>query len=187
MIDITYNAVEPTYSERVPLIDGVYDLRFVGAKEWQKVEKKNVKVYKKEGDNNFIFNEKGERETEIIPKLTYYTCSLRFEVLNKVDIVDGKEVYNDIYKGNYVFFTLSTHPNCDYLIGNFVSSLGLDSLNLNNIDDNKGKEIRANVVVETYETTKQDKDTGIEYQEEKTAYKIKNFVKKKTLDLELDI
>ena len=119
-------------------------------------------------------DEKGNNITETVQNCEFYNCSVRLE------ITEGQ------YSGRLVFHNLSTHPNMPFSIPAFLYGLGVSELAAGEIQDNvPGKECLIDVITETYTKTVQNKETGLDEEQERQINKVKNFKQLPDQDIEL--
>lgn len=175
-----YEAKEGKNMDFSPIPEGMYKVRVKEISDWEEKNQKNVKVYQKDEDGSYLVDDKGERITETIEDCTFYECNVRFEVI-------GGD-----YAGRLVFHKLTTHPNRDFTIQNFL--YGVDEKELEASDIQKeciGLECEISVYIDEYTKTVQNKETGLDEEVSKKVNRI-SYIKKSTTnptenDEELDL
>lgn len=161
-LDRTYTAKEGGQLNYDPIPEGEYRLKVKDIDPWKAV-KKTIKVIQKDENGNVIQDEKGNNVTET-QECEFYNCTAKLEV------VDGE------YAGRIIFHNLTTHPNMDWNIPNFLYALGLKDLMASQIQTTcKGIECLGNVYIDNYDKIVQNKDTGIDETVKKTVNRIKSF------------
>ena len=86
------------------------------------------------------------------------------------------EIIGGAYDGRIVFHNLTTHPNMDFNIPNFLYGIGLQEIAASEIQEKcKGLVCDIDVFTDKYEKTVQDKDTGLDKIEERFINKVKSF------------
>lgn len=161
-LDKTYTAKEGGQPNFDPIPEGEYHLRVKEIDPW-KATKKNIKVIQKDENGNALQDDKGNNITEMVNNCEFYNC------IAKLEVVDGE------YAGRIIFHNLTTHPNMDWNIPNFLWALGLKDLAASQIQTAcKGKECLGNVIIDNYEKTVQNKETGIDETVIKTVNRIKS-------------
>ena len=158
-----YTAQEGGNMDFSPIPDGVYRARVKEVTPWT-AKTQTIKVYQKGEDGKVLTDEKGNKVTETVPNCTFYNCTV------KMEIIGGS------YDGRIVFHNLTTHPNMDFNIPNFLYGIGLQEIAASEIQEKcKGLVCDIDVFTDKYEKTVQDKDTGLDKVEEKFVNKVKSF------------
>lgn len=161
-LDKTYTAREGGQLNYDPIPDGTYLLRVKEVDPWKETTK-TIKVIQKDENGNAIKDAEGKNLTETIENCKFYNCNVKFEVV-------GGE-----YNGRLIFHNLTTHPNMDWAIPNFLYALGLKDLTASQIQSVcVGKECSGNVYIDTYNKTVQNKETGIDETVERKVNRIKS-------------
>ncbi len=162
-LDRTYTAKEGGQPNYDPIPEGEYKLRVKEVDPWKETIK-TVKVIQRDEKGNAIQDEKGNNITETVPDCKFYNC------VAKLEVVGGE------YDGRIIFHNLTTHPNMDWNIPNFLYALGLKDLMASQIQTScKGKECIGNVYIDSYDKVTQNKDTGIDETVKKKVNRIKSF------------
>lgn len=165
-----YQASEARIGDFSPIPEGKYTVRVKEITEW-KESKKDVKVIIRDEDGKPLLDEKGERVTELQKDCVFYNANVKFE------IVGGE------YEGRMLFHNLTTHPNMDFSISNFLYAIGKSELSAAEIPTECLKAVcEATVIVTTYEKKTVDKDTGLETVEQKPKNEIKYLSKLPEID-----
>lgn len=167
MIDTSLNrnfkAEKGSEGEYNALPEGVYTLIVKEVKPWVE-QKKTVKVIQRDANGEVILDDKGEKLRETIPDCVFYTAQVLLEVH------DGEYAKRRIYHG------LTTHPNMQFIIPNFLHGIGIADCKASEIQSKVvGRLCMANVFIESYIKKTIDKDTGLETSEERLVNKIKSF------------
>lgn len=169
-----YTAKESVAMDYSPIPDGLYRAKVKEVSPWKK-ETKTIKVIQRDENGNALKDEKGNNITETVQNCEFYNCSVRME------ITEGQ------YSGRLVFHNLSTHPNMPFSIPAFLYGLGVSELAAGEIQDNvPGKECLIDVITETYTKTVQNKETGLDEEQEKQINKVKNFKQLPDQDIEIN-
>lgn len=169
-----YTAKESVAMDYSPIPDGLYRAKVKEVSPWKK-ETKTIKVIQRDENGNALKDEKGNNITETVQNCEFYNCSVRME------ITEGQ------YSGRLVFHNLSTHPNMPFSIPAFLYGLGVSELAAGEIQDNvPGKECMIDVVTETYTKTVQNKETGLDEEQERQINKVKNFKQLPDQDIEMN-
>ena len=159
----SYKASDRQVMDFSPIPDGTYNFRVKEISPW-KAETKTIKVYTRDENNRFITNEKGEKVSETIPNVTFYNAMVKLEVI-------GGE-----YEGRIIFHNITTHPNMDWSIANFLDAVGVVECNASDIPTVcKSKLCTGVVETRAYDKKVQDKETGIDKIEKKYVNSIKSF------------
>jgi hypothetical protein len=146
-----------------PLPDGIYRARVKEVTPWE-AKTQNVKVIVKDENGKAVTDEKGEKVRELVPNCTFYNCTV------KLEIVGGA------YDGRIIFHNLTTHPNMDYTIPNFLYGIGLQEVAASEVQEKtKGLLCDIDVYTDNYEKTVQDKETGLDKVEVKYVNRVKSF------------
>ena len=169
-----YTAKESVAMDYSPIPDGLYRAKVKEVSPWKK-ETKTIKVIQRDENGNALKDEKGNNITETVQNCEFYNCSVRME------ITEGQ------YSGRLVFHNLSTHPNMPFSIPAFLYGLGVSELAAGEIQDNvPGKECMIDVITETYTKTVQNKETGLDEEQERQINKVKNFKQLPDQDIEMN-
>lgn len=169
-----YTAKESVAMDYSPIPDGLYRAKVKEVSPWKK-ETKTIKVIQRDENGNALKDEKGNNITETVQNCEFYNCSVRME------ITEGQ------YSGRLVFHNLSTHPNMPFSIPAFLYGLGVSELAAGEIQDNvPGKECMIDVITETYTKTVQNKETGLDEEQERQINKVKNFKQLPDQDTEMN-
>lgn len=162
-LDRKYVAKEGGQPNYDPIPEADYRLRVKDIDPWKAVTK-TVKVIQRDEEGNALQDAKGENITETIPNCEFYNCTAKLEVV-------GGE-----YNGRIIFHNLTTHPNMDWNIPNFLYALGLKDLMASQIQTAcKGMECIGHVYIDTYDKVIQNRETGIDETVKKTVNRIKSF------------
>lgn len=169
-----YTAKESVAMDYSPIPDGLYRAKVKEVSPWKK-ETKTIKVIQRDENGNALKDEKGNNITDTVQNCEFYNCSVRME------ITEGQ------YSGRLVFHNLSTHPNMPFSIPAFLYGLGVSELAAGEIQDNvPGKECMIDVITETYTKTVQNKETGLDEEQERQINKVKNFKQLPDQDTEMN-
>lgn len=169
-----YTAKESVAMDYSPIPDGLYRAKVKEVSPWKK-ETKTIKVIQRDENGNALKDEKGNNITETVQNCEFYNCSVRME------ITEGQ------YSGRLVFHNLSTHPNTPFSIPAFLYGLGVSELAAGEIQDNvPGKECMIDVITETYTKTVQNKETGLDEEQDRQINKVKNFKQLPDQDIEMN-
>ena len=169
-----YTAKESVAMDYSPIPDGLYRAKVKEVSPWKK-ETKTIKVIQRDENGNALKDEKGNNITETVQNCEFYNCSVRME------ITEGQ------YSGRLVFHNLSTHPNMPFSIPAFLYGLGVSELAAGEIQDNvPGRECMIDVITETYTKTVQNKETGLDEEQERQINKVKNFKQLPDQDIEMN-
>lgn len=169
-----YTAKESVAMDYSPIPDGLYRAKVKEVSPWKK-ETKTIKVIQRDENGNALKDEKGNNITETVQNCEFYNCSVRME------ITEGQ------YSGRLVFHNLSTHPNMPFSIPAFLYGLGVSELAAGEIQDNvPGKECMIDVITETYTKIVQNKETGLDEEQERQINKVKNFKQLPDQDTEMN-
>ena len=161
-LDRTYTAKEGGQPSFDPIPEGQYRLRVKEVDPWKETTK-TIKVIQKDENGNAIQDEKGNNITETVPNCKFYNC------VAKLEVVGGE------YNGRIIFHNLTTHPNMDWNIPNFLYALGLKDLAASQIQTTcKGMECIGNVYIDSYDKKVQNKETGIDEVQKKYVNRIKS-------------
>lgn len=112
----------------------------------------------------------GKPTGEVLTDYTTYSAEVRLKVIN-----DQK------YDGALVFHYVLLHPNVPYSFKNFVYACGFDTLQPMELTRTVGKQIVANVDIETVPTKVKD-EYGMETIVHKEKNKIKNLIPLTTIN-----
>lgn len=161
-LDRTYTAKEGGQPNYDPIPEGEYKLRVKDIDPWKAV-KKTIKVIQKDENGNVLKDANGNNVTET------QECEF-YNSIAKLEVVGGE------YDGRIIFHNLTTHPNMDWNIPNFLWGLGLKDVQASQIQTIcKGKECYAHVYIDSYDKTVQNKETGIDETVEKLVNRIQSF------------
>lgn len=161
-LDRKYVAKEGGQTNFDPIPEGDYTLRVKEIDTWKSTIK-TIKVNKRDENGNVLKNEKGENITETVPNCEFYNCTAKLEVV-------GGE-----HNGRIIFHNLTTHPNMDWNIPNFLYALGVPELSAAQIQAYcKGLECVGHVYIDSYNKIVQNKETGIDEEVEKQVNRIKS-------------
>jgi len=173
-LDRKYTAKEGGGLNFDPIPDGEYKLRVKEISDWNK-NTKTLNVIQKDEKGNAIKNAEGKNLTEKIENCEFYNCMVKFEVV-------GGE-----YDGRLIFHNLTTHPNMDWSIPNFLFAIGLQELMPSQIKECVGKECLGTTFIDTYDKVVQNKETGIDETVSRNVNKIKSLKPLKTSETETNI
>ena len=88
------------------------------------------------------------------------------------------EIVGGAYDGRIVFHNLTTHPNMDYTIPNFLYGLGLQEVAASEIQEKtKGLICDIDVFTDSYDKTVQNKETGLDEIQKRYVNHVKSFKK----------
>lgn len=161
-LDKKYTAKEGGQLNFEPIPDGEYHLKVKEIEPWKETIK-TIKVIQRDESGNAIKDTEGKNLTETIPNCKFYNCNVKFEVV-------GGE-----YNGRLIFHNLTTHPNMDWAIPNFLYALGLKDLTASQIQSVcLNKECIGNVYTDTYEKVVQNRETGIDETVQREVNRIKS-------------
>ena len=161
-LDRKYVAKEGGQMNFDPIPEGDYRLRVKEIDPWKSTIK-TIKVNKRDENGNVLKNEKGENITETVPNCEFYNCTAKLEVI-------GGE-----YNGRVIYHNLTTHPNMDWNIPNFLYALGVPELSAGQIQAYcTGLECLGHVFIDSYNKTVQNKETGIDEIVKKYVNRIKS-------------
>ena len=161
-LDNKYIAKEGGQTNFEPIPDGDYTLKVKEIDPWKK-STKTIKVIQRDENGNALKDEKGNNITETINNCEFYNCNVKFEVV-------GGE-----YNGRIIYHNLTTHPNMNWAIPNFLYALNLKELMASQIQSTcVGKECIGNVYTDNYKKTVQNKETGIDEEVTKEVNRIKS-------------
>ena len=165
----------PKQSEYVALPKGNYPVVVKEIKPWVSTTKD---IYVNEKDENGYTKKdgKGNKISNLVKDCIFYQAKTTFEVTS------GE------FKGRRITENLTTHPNADFIVKNFLFAAGIDNITVGEIPTKcVGVEMELELDVETYDkkTTKKNPETGIETvsTETKETNRIKNFLKLTDLGL----
>lgn len=161
-LDRKYVAKEGGQPSYDPIPEGDYRLKVKEVEPWKEVTK-TIKVIQRDENGNFLEDDKGNKITETVPNCKFYNCNVKFEVV-------GGE-----YNGRLIFHNLTTHPNMDWNIPNFLYALGVKDLAASQIQTVcKNMECMGHVNIDSYDKTVQNRDTGIDETVKRTVNRIKS-------------
>ena len=173
-----YKASKGFDNDFSPIPEGEYLVKIKEVSPW-KEDKKNIKVILRDEEGRALKDEKGENITELVKDCKLYNCNIKLEV------VEGD------YAGRLLFHNLTTHPNMPFSIPNFLYGIGLDELPAGEINKTVGYQCIAKVVIDSYDKTVVNKETGLEETVEKLKNAIKSFkpaeVENNDLDKDADL
>lgn len=162
-LDRKYTAKEGGQPNFDPIPEDDYRLRVKEIDPWKEVIK-TVKVIKKDENGNALEDEKGNKLTETIENCKFYNSTAKLEVV-------GGE-----YNGRVIFYNLTTHPNMDWNIPNFLWALGLQDAQASQVQTVcKDRECMGHVYIDSYDKVVQNKETGIDETQKKYVNRIKSF------------
>ena len=119
-----------------PVPKGKYLVEVNEIKPW-KATTKNIQVIVKD-KKGYPVKEKGKNKKELVKDFTYYNAQLSFKIIE------------DDYKGRLIFDNLTTHPNADFYLENFIYAIRLDEVALNQLQ-NKAKGLKLTITVDINE------------------------------------
>lgn len=158
-----YTAKEGGTLDFSPIPDGVYRARVKEVTPWT-AKTQNIKVIQRDENDKVLFDEKGDKVTELVPNCTFYNCSVTMEIIGGA------------YDGRFVFHKLTTHPNMGFNIPNFLYGIGLQEIAASEIQEKCiGRVCDIDVYTDSYEKTVQNKDTGLDEVVEKYTNRVKSF------------
>lgn len=161
-----YSAKDARNNDFSPIPEGtkvIARVKEVG--DW-KPTTKTIKVIQKDENGNALLDEKGNKITETVPNCEFYNCDVKMEV------VGGD------YDGRLVYHNLTTHPNMQFTVPNFMKGIGLEEATASELKEKAvGRLSEIEVTIETYEKTVQNKETGLDEVQERQVNKIKSFKK----------
>lgn len=161
-LDRKYVAKEGGQTNFDPIPEGDYRLKVKEIDPWKSTIK-TIKVNKRDENGNVLKNEKDENITETVPNCEFYNCTAKLEVV-------GGE-----HNGRIIFHNLTTHPNMDWNIPNFLYALGVPELSAAQIQTYcKGLECEGHVYIDSYNNIVQNKETGIDEEVKKQVNRIKS-------------
>lgn len=174
-LDRKYTAKEGGQLNFEPIPDGDYRLRVKEIDPWKK-QTKTIQVIQRDENGNAIKDDKGKNLTETVPNCEFYNANVKFEVV-------GGE-----FDGRLIFHNLTTHPNMDWSIANFLFAIGLNELMPSQIQGLcVGKECMGNVYTDSYNKIVQNKDTGIDETVARKVNRIKSLKPLKTPNNETNL
>lgn len=148
-----------------PAPEGDYILRVVEIGPW-KMNTKTIQYIIKDDNGRPIKDEKGKNKTEKWENCEIHNANIVLE------IVGGE------HEGKRVWHNLTTHPNMEFSIPNFLYGVGVEELAASQIQSTcVGKLCYASVIIEEYSKEKQDESTGDIVVETRKSNKVKNFKK----------
>lgn len=151
-----------------PIPDGDYRLKVKEIDPWKKTTK-TVQVIQKDENGYAMKDENGKNITETVTNCEFYNCNVKFEVV-------GGE-----HNGRIIFHNLTTHPNMDWSIDNFLYALGFEELSASQIQSVcVGRMCDATIYKDTYTKKVQNKDTGIDEDVLKEINRVKSLRPLKT-------
>ena len=161
-LDRKYVAKEGGQTNFDPIPEGDYRLKVKDIDPWKEVIK-TIKVIKKDENGNALEDEKGNKLTETVENCKFYNS------IAKLEVVGGE------YNGRIIFHNLTTHPNMDWNIPNFLYALGVPELSAGQIQAYcKGLECVGHVYIDSYNKIVQNKETGIDEEVKKQVNRIKS-------------
>ena len=161
-LDRKYTAKEGGQINFDPIPEGGYRLKVKEIEPW-KASIKTIKVNVRDENGNVIKDEKGNNVTETVPNCEFYNCTAKLEVVGGA------------YNGRVIFHNLTTHPNMDFNIPNFLYALGVPELSAGQVQTYcKDLECLGNVYIDSYKKIVQNKDTGIDEEQVKHINRIKS-------------
>lgn len=160
-----YTASAGGNSDFSPIPDGEYHLKVIEIKPWEK-KTQDVMVIKRDENGKALVDEKGSQIREKVSNCEFYNSTV------KLSVVGGQ------YDGRLIFYNLTTHPNMSFAIPNFLYGIGEKDMAASDIPTKAiDKLCLADVITDTYDKKKTDKDTGLETIEKKTVNRVKSFKK----------
>lgn len=145
-----------------PVPDGEYRLRVKEVDPW-KESKKTIQVIQKDENGNVLKDANGKNLTETVKDCVFYNCNVKFE------IVGGE------FDGRLIFHNLTTHPNMNWSIDNFLYAIGVQELSASQIQTSViGRECLGTIYTDSYVKTTQNKDTGLDEEVERKINRIKS-------------
>lgn len=148
-----------------PIPEAEYILRVKEIEPWKK-SVKTIAVIVRDENGNVLKDEKGKNITENVENCEFYNCNVKFEVV-------GGE-----YDGRVIFHNLTTHPNMNWSIDNFLYAVGIDELAASQIQSVcVNRMCKGVVIIDSYKKTQQNKETGIDEEIEKKVNRIKSLKK----------
>lgn len=158
-----YTAKEGGAIDFSPIPDGLYRARVKEITPWT-AKTQTVKVFQKDEKGKVLTDEKGNKITETVPNCTFYNCNVKMEIIGGA------------YDGRIVFHNLTTHPNMDFNIPNFLYGIGLQEIAASEIQEKcVGLICDIDVFTDSYDKTVQNKETGLDETEKKYVNKVKAF------------
>lgn len=134
-----------------PIPEGNYTLKVKEIDPW-KMSKKTIQVIQRDENGNALKDENGKNITETVKDCEFYNCNVKLEVMDEGE-----------HKGRVIFHNLTTHPNMSWSIDNFLYALGIEELSASAIQTVCiGRTCDGTVIIDNYEKTVQNKETGIE-------------------------
>lgn len=148
-----------------PIPEAEYTLRVKEIEPW-KESVKTIAVIVRDENGNVLKDEKGKNITENVENCVFYNCNVKFEVV-------GGE-----YDGRVIFYNLTTHPNMNWSIDNFLYAVGIDELSASQIQSVcLNRMCKGVVTIDSYKKIQQNKETGIDEEVEKKVNRIKSLKK----------
>lgn len=132
----------------VPVPAGLYTLKLLSVGGWEPNVVKSI-VLKSTG--------------ETLTNVTVYNCNLKFE------IVGGE------HAGRFIFDRLTTHPNIPWSISGFLHGAGVSALKPSEIKSLEGIIIDAYIKIAKYDKKVVDKESGLEFVEEKLKNEVTRY------------
>lgn len=146
-----------------PMPKGEYTFRVKEIEPWKECIK-NINVIQRDEKGNALKDDKGKNITVMEPNCKFYNCNVKLEV------VGGD------YDGRLVYHNLTTHPNMDFSIDNFLYGVGISELPASQIQTTcVGRMCKANIDIDSYDKTVQNKETGIDEIVKREVNRIKSF------------
>lgn len=165
----TVKALEQQVYEDIP--KGRYTFVVDTIDPWEKKEKKNEMIILRDENGYALKDEKGRVEKEKVDHLEFYTANI------KLKIIRGQ------FANRTIFASLTTHPNAVFVTQGFLYAVGEDELPFSEIPTVcKGKELDGQLEYREYETTKVDKNTGVETTETRRVPNITKFLRPELID-----
>lgn len=151
-----------------PIPEGEYTLKVKEIEPW-KESVKTIAVIVRDENGNVLKDDKGKNITENVENCKFYNCNVKFEVV-------GGE-----YNGRIVFHNLTTHPNMNWSIDNFLYAVGIDELAASQIQSVcLNRMCKGVITIDSYKKVQQNKETGIDETVEKKINRIKSLKKLNT-------
>lgn len=133
-----------------PAPEGDYVLRVKKIEDWVASKPQTIAVIQRDEKGKALKDEKGKNVTKSEENVIVYNAKVQLE------IVGGES------DGKTVFHNLTTHPNAPFNISAFLYGLGIKDIVASQIQEKcLGLFCAARVVIEYYDKTVEDKDTGM--------------------------
>lgn len=149
-LDSKIEAREDKGFDFTPAPEGDYVLRVKKIEDWVASKPQTIAVIQRDEKGKALKDEKGKNITKLEENVIVYNAKVQLE------IVGGES------DGKTVFYNLTTHPNAPFNISAFLYGLGIKDIVANQIQEKcLGLFCAARVVIEYYDKTVEDKETGI--------------------------